>query len=325
MAAFQREALDPLALDVAREARAMALSGATIANYRLHSQILALCRRVRPRVVIGLYEGHAVEPCLWHAARQARSSVLCVAYQHTTLWAHSHAVRRSLGHAGAYDPDVILTLGGFTRRELAASRDLRGIPLLTLGSHRHSSPAATPEEARGRKVVLVIPEGIESECLHLFQAAIECARLAPDVRFIFRTHPILPFERVRDRLAGVGQQNVEISTAPTMQEDFARSGACLYRGSSTVLYAILAGLKPFYLAREAEVNLDPVYPLREWRETVTGAEELKIRLQTHFGGLPEGWLGEWQAAHDFCTDYVHPFRVEAVDEMLAIARGKGGL
>jgi len=62
---------------VLREAARHAVSSPTIANLRLHDQIRHLCTYVRPRVVLTLYEGHAWERCVWHAARQVDPTVLC--------------------------------------------------------------------------------------------------------------------------------------------------------------------------------------------------------------------------------------------------------
>src|SRR3990172_10078264 len=100
---------------VARIAGDRVVSGDVVANLRLYSQIVSVCRQFRPTAVIALYEGHAWERCVWHAARASRDVVLCVGYQHTIFRRHSYAVKRSLGGGGRCDPDLLLTVGDFTR------------------------------------------------------------------------------------------------------------------------------------------------------------------------------------------------------------------
>jgi hypothetical protein len=155
---------------------------------------------------------------------------------------------------------------------------------------------------------LVLPEGTVSECLFLFGFALECARRLPDTRFIFRTHPVLPFDRIKGKLSW--PENVEVSQNPKIEDDFARAGYILYRGSSTVLYGVLAGLKPFYVSKPGEVNFDPLYELQCWRESVQSVEELIAHYRAHTSNA------DWPIARDYCSDYVLPIQDTAIDEIL---------
>jgi hypothetical protein len=135
---------------------------------------------------------------------------------------------------------------------------------------------------RSLPTFLVLPEGIGSECIYLFEFALECARRLPEARFIFRTHPVLPFERLEPNIRGYYPvpDNVEVSRGRPIEDDFARATYLLYRGSSTVIYAVLAGLKPFYIVRPDEIDLDPLYELAEWREHVHSVDDRYTSLQS---------------------------------------------
>jgi len=311
----------PLARATCREARRAALSSETAVNLRLHAQLVELCRRVRPALVLTLYEGHAWERCVWRAARDADPSVLCAGYQHTILRPRQHAIRRALGAGTRADPDLILTLGDVTRRSLERSPGLGAQRFLTLGTHRRTAKGPLPETPRGLPAFLVLPEGNESECRILFEFALACARRLPEVRFIFRMHPVLPFERVEPHLQGYKPPppNVEVSREKAMETDLERAGYLLYRGSSTVLYGILAGLKPFYVACADEMDTDPLYDLSEWRERVTSPEELVERYMASQAREAAALVDEWQRARTFCEAYTQSIRPAALDEALALA------
>lgn len=318
----QQKATSSLERRVICRARRFIVSDGVVSNLRLHSQISTLCHHVRPSIVIVMYEGHAWERCVWHAARTSSPlPILCVGYQHTMLRKHSYAVRRSLGPDKLYDPDVILTLGDVTRRMLEKGQELRDVSLITYGTHRRTNGAVRADGPRSLPTFLVLPEGIESECINLFNFALECARSLPDTHFIFRTHPVLPFQKLKPKLKGYHSPpgNVEISQNRSIDDDFARSGYLMYRGSSTVIYATLAGLKPFYVIKPGEMNIDPLHELSHWRECVSSADDLIGKYRVFQMREHKHSIAEWQLARAFCDNYAQPIREDAIDEVIELA------
>jgi hypothetical protein len=108
--------------------------------------------------------------------------------------------------------------------------------------------------------------------------------------------------------------NVIVSVGRSLAEECAAARYCLYRGSSAVLQAVRAGLRPFYMARAGELNFDPLWELGGWRETVTSAAQLAAHLLPADAGS--------QAATDaqrYCDRYVAPVRAAALEELLALA------
>jgi hypothetical protein len=305
---------------IAQEAIHQTFSKDVLANLRLEAQIAALCRQAQPKTLITLYEGHAWERCVWRGARRGWSPVLCVAYQHSVLWKYSHAVKRSIGSSLDCDPDLILTLGDVTRQALDESQELDGIPTMTFGTHRREADAPQVDAPTRLDKVLVLPDGTEVEAVYLVEFALQCARLLKDVRFVFRTHPILSFDAIRAKVqVDSDLPNVEVTRNARIEDDFASTGSLLYRGSSTVLYAVMAGLKPYYVARPGELNTDPLYGLSDWRERVDTVDSLAASYNARRYNRENDETTEWLRAKDFCDRYVQPTRVDALDDMLALA------
>jgi hypothetical protein len=301
---------------VAALARRDSATHGTAANLRLHLWIERWCRAVQPRMVITTYEGDSSERVVWHAARRAVPGTLCVGYQHTRLFPRSHAIRRAVSAPGhPCDPDVVLTTGEQTRDDLAASGAVGATRFIVYGTHRRTVSGCEAASARPARC-LVLPEASEREAAVLFGFALACAPLAPDVTFVLRPHPLTEVERLRERLPVLRAPppNVVMSGA-SLDHDCAGARDCLYRGSSAAIFAVLAGLKPFYFARPGELTIDPLHGLADWRETVTTPEAVVARL----GAPPDPRDADAAArARAWCDQIMRPVRSEAIDELIAL-------
>jgi len=153
----------------------------------------------------------------------------------------------------------------------------------------------------------------------LFGFAMKLAPLMPDYRFVFRCHPALPFERVRSHL-GLEKEtlpgNIEVSISKEICDDFNRASCVLYRGSSAVFYAILKGLKPFYLQNGGEDIIDPIFKLNAWRESVDSPESFATRARV-FETTPMQQLHiPFQAAVKYAREYMMPVGQESIAHFL---------
>ena len=293
--------------------------GSSTANLRLELQVEALCAVVRPAVVVTMYEGHAWERCVFRGARRALPKIKCVAYQHTILRQTTHALRRSLGKA--LDPDVVMCMGEITRDELDAGRTLPHTRFIVAGTHRRQEDTSVPDAPVTRDVCLVLPEGISEEARFLFSFALETARMRPQTTFIFRSHPLLPVEQGIAELLGDQPlpANVEASVGRPFEADLDRAGSILYRGSSTVLYGILRGLKAYYVNRIGELNLDPLYNLEHWRQNLTRPDQLADAMEADLTGPADERRREWEVAVSYSQRYTMAEQPSAIDELARLA------
>jgi hypothetical protein len=272
----------------------------------------------RPQAFITLYEGQPWELPARLGAKAADGSCVTVGYQHTVLMPHSFSLLSPpRGEAATCAvPDVVLCLGERTRAMMAPGHKPLGNRLAVFGTYRKMGGsdrlyAPQPE----RRTVLVLPEGIQSEAQALFNFAMRMAALRPEVRFIFRCHPVLPFERVRAALADSPERwpNIELSTQAAITEDFKRSSAVLYRGSSAVLYAVLYGLKPVYLHDPRYPDVDPLFELDGWREFVASTEQMAETLE-RYSRRPD--LDAWREAAAYVLSYVSPVDEASIGRLL---------
>jgi len=252
-----------------------AASGGSLAALRLADQVAALVLRIQPRSIIVTHEGHAWERIAFASARTVSPNIRCIGYQHSTLFNFQHSIQRPL--AAQYNPDVILTSGRHAKLRFIENPQLDDTRVDILGSPRallHSSTNLPASYNKIRNVCLVLPEGIYSECILLLEYALECSRLMPNFIFIYRLHPNMCFDSLirHNPLARKLPDNVLISTLD-LNQDFARSGFALYRGSTAIIKASSFGVLPIYLYRKNEIMIDPLYELEGLRPQVEKPED----------------------------------------------------
>ncbi len=266
----------------------------------------AAARTWGPKAVVTFYEGQAYESCLWRGVKAAQASCQTVGYQHTVLLRHNLALLGAEDRrAVVAQPDVVLCLGPETQAMLRPSHPRA--KLVVFGTFRQLPDAAQRHAPRPQvRVALVVPEsGLIPESQALFQFTLRAARALPDYRFLFRCHPIMPFARLRPLLPEPPEElpNLEVSQTASIADDFARSSVVLYRGSSSVLYAVLHGLKPVYVRLARCPDGDPLFELDGWRERASSVDELAQVLRRYAAVAAEDARRQWRDAARYVERY----------------------
>ncbi|MCE9619639.1 MAG: hypothetical protein K8R92_06995 [Planctomycetes bacterium] len=296
-------------LRAAQEARA----GGASAALRMASQIAALVACLKPSTLVTTHEGHAWERVCFQAARQAAPGIRCVGYQHAAVFRRQHAIRRRL--SPTMNPDHIVTAGAVGKRQLESSPGLVGMPVSVLGSNRAfptivaaPSIGGPPKADSTHTACLVLPEGLEGECLRLFEFSIACAKALPHISFIWRLHPLIQFKALASRHPGLrGLPPNIIHSDRSLTDDFARCAFVLYRGSTAAVQAVAAGLRPIYLRLSVdEMTIDPMHEIQDCIHTVTTTAELGAAIG-HAAGLSSGELERRRSvAHTHSTEFFTP-------------------
>jgi hypothetical protein len=316
---------EPLGLvrRVLERATEEALSGGAHTTLRMSRQIEALVTQLQPKLIVVTHEGHAWERVSFAAARRAQPSVHCIGYQHAAVFRLQHALRRKLENE--YNPDNILTAGSVSKCQLENTPGLKGIPVSILGSNHYFKGSVTTLDQEiesiellnnsACRVCLVIPEGIPSECLVLFDFTLRCARAYSDIQFIWRMHPILSFASLKLQNSDLKElpENITISQL-TIEEDIARSSQVLYRGSTAIVQAVVAGLKPIYLELPDELSIDPLYEVACGREIISRPEDLQKIIFSHREEVDVQM--ELEQVQKYCQSFFQPFNVSAMSSLI---------
>ena len=267
--------LDPFKKKVLCWAAVEAVSPSSLNTIRLFQQIRKIVVSTKPNLMIATHEGHAWERIAFHGARSANPEVQCLGYTHAPLFRLQHAVKRCL--AKEYNPDKIFTSGYIQKNQLDKSESLNNVPIEILGSGKCFNESSISNEPMRKSLnnsyhqqtCLVIPEGIRSETELMFRFSLECATQNPNIMFIWRLHPILSFEAIITNNSELKTlpENIKVSENKLV-DDLKQSQWALYRGSSTIIQAIIYGLKPLYLTIPDELNIDPLYEMNSWKSQI---------------------------------------------------------
>ncbi len=295
-----------------------ALSGGARTALRLSEQVDRLVTAISPKMIVSTYEGHAWERAIFSAARRASAGIQCIGYQHAAIFKLQHGALRKLGHP--WDPDLILTAGAVSKGQIESSTKAHGIPVRILGSSRARANLrvgeSTDPDVGGSDACLVLPEGIVSECLRLFEFSLKCAASMPDMRFVWRLHPLVPREALIEANPGLSTlpANVEFSHLP-LEEDFKRTRHALYRGSTAIVRAACAGLQPIYLAQAGELTIDPLYELDAVHAKVADPAEFQAALRKKIA--TEADIVGRQTIIRYCESFYSPIEPAVILSMLS--------
>jgi len=292
-----------------------ALSGGSHTNLRRAIQVGELVAKLRPKAIVVTYEGHAWERVVFAAARSVCPDIRCVGYQHAALFRLQHSIRRNL--AMEYNPDEILTAGEVFNSQLRRAPGLRGIPINVLGSNRSHIKVTENDENNVHKEklkyvdqfsCLVLPEGLPEECHILFDYSLACAKILPKVNFIWRLHPVIEFETLISENPNLRQLpgNIELSKR-SLDEDVRRCRWALYRGSTAIVQAVSAGLRPIYYRNSTEMTVDPLYGLNAWKRCVESVSEFKHLLEDENEQGTSVSSAEAEIAREYCNVFYVPF------------------
>lgn len=315
-----RTASDPLVAQVCRFASLECLTpDTTFAGLTFWTARNAV-RLWHPKAFMTFYEGHAWERCAWRGVKAADRSCQTVGYQHTMIFRESLILTRPSVEAREHSlPDLVLGLGETPLDLMRPTHEPHRVRMLPFGSFRALGAVAEAAADPRRRTVLVTPEGHEPESSTLFAFASACAYLLPSYTFILRMQPGVPLPDVLRTIEGyqARQPNVVLSDQRDIAEEFARSSILMYRGSSAVLYATLAGLLPVYVHAESLVDTDPLYSLAAWRRICASPEEFVALTEQHERLSAEQRDAQWRIAAAYLMRYAGPVQAEAVDALLA--------
>lgn len=257
---------DKISNSIYNRAVVESISGGTRNTLRIYEQVKALNVLHKPKLIVVTYEGHAWERLAFLAAREVNPQVTCVGYQHAALFRLQHSFKRSI--KASMDPDVILASGLISKQQIEDVIQLKSTPVIVFGSSRSFSlnQKRKDSDSHVSDTFLVLPEGELSECQILFGYSLECARRYSHLNFIWRLHPLITFETLIKNTPKFAQlpPNITLSKC-SLEKDISRSKYAFYRGSTSIVQAIGAGIVPIYLELSGEMTIDPLYNIDSFK------------------------------------------------------------
>jgi hypothetical protein len=245
----------------------------TFKNIRIGIQIRNIVKAYYPDKIICTYEGYAWERIIFSQAKKVKPKIKCIGYQHAALFKDQHAIFRPLGEI--FNPDLILTSGRISLEIFKEKSKYPNTDIKLFGSHKYSNIKEINKiNLDNTNTCLVLPEGVESECILLFSFTLEFAKNNPQFTFIWRVHPILNISQIikNNSIFNNLPRNIIISDN-ALELDFKKSYWAIYRGTTSIIEAIYQGLIPLYYD-VGNFNIDPLYKINSSKLYIKNQDQI---------------------------------------------------
>ncbi len=224
------------------------------------------------------YEGYSWERLLINEVKK-KNKIKCLGYHFSAISQHQHSIFRKINYN--YEPDIIYTTGNFAKKKF---QKILNQKVKVLGTRRFFQKKFNYTQKKNKHFLyncLVVPEGIKSECKNLFQFSVSAAQRFKDIRFIWRLHPSMSYEKILPDI-GLSRNNIPnniILSEKSFFKDIEKVNICLYRGSTSIITALQNGILPIYLDNIESLNIDPLFKLNKWKESIMDINNLRKIIQ----------------------------------------------
>lgn len=238
-----------------------------------------LCRKISFSQLLYVYEGSVFERACVQAFRQ-NSAGRILGYSHGNLDHLNFKLRLTNGEALTRpEPDRYVCAGSYTRKRLAeigsidldkisAGCSLRGIPPL---SHLQ-------DRLNTAKQILIGLDGMWSS-VNMLDWLFEHALIFKDFQVRIRSHPNVPFEKLKEQCLHAIPEHFEVSSGD-LRGDLERSFCVIYRQSSIGIQALLNGIPAIHLAIDLSLPGDSMEELTAGKWVVKTPRELKAAFES---------------------------------------------
>lgn len=279
----------------------------SIANARIHDQVLASISESNPKILVYTFEGHGWERMICKTAHNHKKNIKVIAYHHAVLFPGPRAMNFKFGKGA--DPDIILMSGTSTASTFCKQSEYSKEVISVLGSLKHVPVTKKASSKEIKKACLIIPEGDISEVRIMVRSALGVAISLPEVHFILRLHPMLTSIMVRKSIPELNRfpENFSFSNA-NLDTDISRASWMLYRASSVVLTGMAKGIRPIYInSDDSNLINDPIPNTISYKKVASTDKDIinvikkDLRVNNNVDSI------ERQLAVRFAENYYTPY------------------
>ncbi len=240
-----------------------------ILNLQYYSVIKKILNKNNFEKIFFTFEGHTWERYIVNAAKAYNKNIICVGYQFSVIINQKGMLTKSLGNN--YDPDIICVSGEFGKKIMKNNFKSQ---VINIGNRIGEIPSIDFKNKKLNTNCLVMPEGIMSECVLMYDFVYAASIINNKINFIIRFHDQFDTDYfLQNNKKYLSRKNIIFSKSP-LKEDFKRSTFCLYRGTSGIFEAMNYGLLPIYLDLISEFNIDPINSFKDNIKYVQEPEDL---------------------------------------------------
>ncbi|MDC0896380.1 hypothetical protein OAS16_06575, partial [Candidatus Pelagibacter sp.] len=173
------------------------LSPKTFENFIIHRNLNKINKSKQIKNLIIPFEGFSYERVIFFSFNSLKLKTNLLGYQHASLIESQNGIFRKLNRK--YNPEIILTSGSETKKILKKHYSFKKIFIFGSNKISHYITKNKSKNKKNKKYILVLPEGIESECLYMMKFILDKNFYDHNINFIFRLHPSLSFDYLKKK------------------------------------------------------------------------------------------------------------------------------
>ncbi len=220
--------------------------------------------------IITTFEGHPFEKLIFKIGSEM--SIPVDAYQHSLISDSQHSMFTYPNKE--FKPKRILACGKNTFTILK-NFFYPEIDVELIGSTKYKKYSSKSKSYKSLRC-LVVPEGFYKETTQMISFCLDYIKKFNNINFLVRLHP----EVNKKKLFKINPQlkllnsNLEISSRINIIDDAKNCNLLLYRGTTFAADALGLNLKPFYLKKNNEIEIDSLWMFKnKFKEKIKNIEE----------------------------------------------------
>jgi hypothetical protein len=234
------------------------MTHSTLQNLIFYYKFLFFVKKYSIKKIVTTFEGHPFEKLIFKIGKE--NSIPVDAYQHSFISKTHHSIY--VYTSNKYQPTRILASGKNTYK-IFKSYFYPKIDVKLIGSTKFKKYNIKPKKYNYFKC-LVVPEGFYEETSLLIKFCLDYIKKYNNVEFIVRLHPEVSKEKLIKMNPNCNFKNKYFKISNNKIHDDAKScNLLLYRGSTFAADAIGLGLKPFYLKKHNEIEIDSLWMFKD--------------------------------------------------------------
>jgi hypothetical protein len=282
----------------------------------MHLAFRRIARALNVTRLLLTFENNPWERMCIQAFREASPQTKILGYQHTVIPEASLNMFPAKEECEiAPSPDTILTVGDEPARILREYGRYDHVPIQTSCALRFEYlERIRAQDGPVKKTLLIALEGVW-EAVQMLDEVLRQMENRRDWTLIIRTHPALPFARIKSRLKTslASLPHVTISDREKLDDDMDLSGAVAYWGSSVSLEAMKRGLPVIHFDAGGLLSYDPLFRCPHLKWTFRAKGSLSKALDEIDSLTPQKLAKEREMAHGYLRDYFAPVTPEGLD------------
>jgi len=250
------------------------ISHSTFQNLIFYHKFNLFVKKYSIQKIVTTFEGHPFEKLIFKIGYE--NSIPVDAYQHSFISDTHHSIYVYSNQK--YLPTRILTSGKITynifKKYFSKKLDVK-----LIGSTKAKYYKKNKKKYNSFRC-LVVPEGFYEETEILINFCLEYVKKYQNVEFIVRLHPEVIKDKLLKRNPKYKFKNKKIKISQSkITNDVKISNLLLYRGSTFAADALAYGLKPFYLKRDNEIEIDSLWMFKDkFKEKIKNIEQFNKKV-----------------------------------------------